>query len=343
MRVEPRRTREPSILSQLKRRGLYVKIVIDVDKLLQEGRINSEEYSRFKSLALEETGSLAFNILVGFGVIATAGGALALVPHGTTAVMLGFALAVGGVLLSAHHAKEWGVLGSMLLLVGSLTAAGGIIFLTEGSFAGFLVLTILALIAAVVAKSGLLAALAVVSLSATAGAATAYEHAAYMLEIRQPTVTVCLFSVVGLGSYYLSKVLSLDYQRLAIIFARTSLFMVNLSFWVGSLWGDSLWRQREVWEFGSGNVVPAWLFAIGWAIGLLATGIWAVRNDKRWVVNLVAVFAAIHFYTQYFEHLGASPGSVLLAGIAALGIAFAIVRYNTAATETAAAITSRPG
>jgi iron complex transport system permease protein len=46
------------------------------------------------------------------------------------------------------------------------------------------------------------------------------------------------------------------------------------------------------------------------------------------VVNLVAVFAAIHFYTQYFERLGASPGTIVTAGLAAIGIALALVRYN---------------
>jgi len=39
----------------------------------------------------------------------------------------------------------------------------------------------------------------------------------------------------------------------------------------------------------------------------------------------------LHFYTQYFERLGASPGSILIAGLVALGIACAIVRYNKAA------------
>ncbi len=312
-----------------------MKIVIDVDKLLQEERITSEEYARLKSLAVEETSSLAFNILIGFGVIATAGGALALLPHGATAIILGFALAAAGVLLSANYAKEWGLLGSMLLLVGSLTAAGGILFLTEGGFLGFLVVTILCLAASVIAKSSLSAALSALSLSATVGAMTAYGHATYMLAIRQPTVTVCLFSILSLASYHLSKVLPLDYQRLAIVFARTSLFVVNLGFWVGSLWGDSLWNQRDVWSYRSGEVIPDWVFVIGWVVGLIATGVWAAQSNKRWVVNLLAVFGAIHFYTQYFERLGASPGSILIAGLVALGIAFAIVRYNKAAKAAA--------
>ena len=55
-----------------------MKVVLDIDKLLAEGRITDAEYTRLKEFAAEDTGSLAFNILIGFGVVATAGGALAL-------------------------------------------------------------------------------------------------------------------------------------------------------------------------------------------------------------------------------------------------------------------------
>lgn len=305
-----------------------MKIVIDVDKLLKEGRISTEEYERLNALAVQETGSLAFNILIGFGVIATAWGALALLPSGSTAILLGFLLSASGVYLSTSYAKEWGLLGSMLLLVGALTAAGGVLFVTEGGFVGFLIVTLLCVVGSVLAKSSLLAALAVLSLYSTVGAMTAYGYATYMLAIRQPSVTVALFSLLALGSYHCSKVLALDYQRLAIVVARTSLFVVNLGFWVGSLWGDSLWYQRDVWTFRSGAVVPDWVFVVGWAVGLVVTGVWAARVNKRWVVNLLAVFGVIHFYTQYFERWGASPGSILFAGLAALGIVFAIFRYN---------------
>lgn len=313
-----------------------MKIVIDIDKLLDEGRITAEEYERLNALAVQETGSLAFNILIGFGVIATAGGALALFPSGPTAILLGFLLSAAGVYLSANYAKEWGLLGAMLLLVGSITAAGGILFVTEGGVVGFLIVTLLCLVGSALAKSGLLAALAVLSLSSTVGAMTAYGHATYILAIRQPTVMVGLFSLLALGSYHLSKVVSRDYQGLVIIFARTSLFVVNLGFWVGSLWGDSLWYQRDIWTFRSGAIIPDWVFVVGWAVGLVATALWAAQSNKRWVVNLLAVFGAIHFYTQFFERLGASPNSILVAGLAALGIAFAIVRYNKSAEAAVA-------
>lgn len=305
-----------------------MKIVLDIDKLLAESQITADEYERLKGFSLNETRSLAFNILIGFGVIATAGGALGLVPSSLTAIVLGTLLAVAGVYLAINFADEWGLLGSILLLVGSVTAAGGIIALTEGGAISFLIVTLLCAAAALLAKSILLSVMAALSLSATVGAMTAYGHATYVLVIRQPTLTVVLFSILALAAYHLSKRLPLDYKRIAIAFSRTSLFIVNLGFWVGSLWGDSLWHQRDDWTFRSGAVIPDFVFVIGWAIGLAATGVWAARANKRWVVNLLAVFGAIHFYTQYFERLGATPGSILVAGLAAIAIAFGIVWYN---------------
>jgi iron complex transport system permease protein len=308
-----------------------MKIVIDIDRLLSEGRITGEEYLRLRALSVEETGSLGFNILIGFGVIATAGGALALLPSGPTAIVVGVILSLAGLFLSTNHDRDWGLLASLLLLVGSLTAAGGILYLTGGGFFGFLIVTVVCLGAAWRSRSGLLAVIGVLSLTATLGAMTAYGHATYLLTIRQPTLTVGLFSVLGVVAYRKSKVLRSDDRRPAIMIARASLFVVNLGFWVGSLWGDSLWHQGDAWDRGAGDMIPAWVFAVGWAASLVIAGAWAVWRDKRWVVNLLAVFAAIHLYTQYFEHMGSSPASFLIAGLMALGIAMAIVRYNRSA------------
>lgn len=51
-----------------------MKVVVDIDKLFKEWRIDSEEYAKLKGASVKETSSLAFNILTGFGVIATAEG-----------------------------------------------------------------------------------------------------------------------------------------------------------------------------------------------------------------------------------------------------------------------------
>jgi hypothetical protein len=188
--------------------------------------------------------------------------------------------------------------------------------------------TALLFVVGVMARSGLLISLATLALSPTIGAATAYTHATYSLIIEQPAVTVILFSLLSWGAYKLSLGLELELQRLALISARTSLFLVNFGFWVGSLWGDGLGRGASRWEMGSAQALPAWVFALGWAVALLATGMWAARENRRWVVNLVAVFGGIHFYTQYFERLGASPGTIFVAGLGAIGMALALVRYN---------------
>lgn len=43
---------------------------------------------------------------------------------------------------------------------------------------------------------------------------------------------------------------------------------------------------------------------------------------------LLAGFGAIHFLTQWFERLGAEPGSVLIAGLLTLGIALGLRALN---------------
>jgi len=48
---------------------------------------------------------------------------------------------------------------------------------------------------------------------------------------------------------------------------------------------------------------------------LSGAGIWAVQANRRWLVNLLSVFAGIHFCTQWFARLGATPLSVLLGGL----------------------------
>jgi len=125
-----------------------------------------------------------------------------------------------------------------------------------------------------------------------------------------------------------------------------SLLLVNFGFWVGSLWGD---RPGESWVHGDVSSgfdtseawqawrehafhIPAWVFVVSWAVLLLGIGIWAVRANRRWVVNTAAAFGAIHFYTQWFERLGAQPWAIIIAGLIVVAIAVALWRYNLART-----------
>jgi len=311
-----------------------MKITLDISRLVEEGKLTRAEADKLTALAAHDTGSLGINILIGFGVVAIAAGAVALVPTALTAVGLGLALFAAGCAIALNRVQQWILLGQICLVIGALMFGGGVIAYRPDSLSAMLIVTGAFWLAAIVARSSLLMALAVLAASACLGARTGYSHAMYSMAIFEPTLTVVLFSALALIAYQASKRLPADYERLAITAARTSLLLVNFGFWIGSLWGDPLMLLRSMntsdapLAFMTKTVIPASVFGIVWAVVLLGAGIWAVQVNRRWLVNLVAVFAGIHFYTQWFERLGATPLSVLLGGLVMLAGAFALWMFN---------------
>lgn len=302
-----------------------MKVTLDLDELLAAGEITQSEYDRLSRLGARGTASLAFNILVGFGVIAVAGAGLALVPAPQTAIILGCLAAVLGIALILSAKAEWDLLANICVTAGALLFAGGVIVAADGSKGAFLIVTLACAAAGTLARSAPLIVIAVLALASMIGTSTGYLHAAYFLGVEAPALTILVFTALGLAAYQLAKSLPARYASLAIVAARTSVFLVNLAFWVGSLWGDSLGSI----DSEATLIVPDWAFAVVWALALLGAGAWAWRAGQRWVLNTVAVFAAIHFYTQWFERLGASAGTVLIAGLIALAVALMLRRLNT--------------
>jgi iron complex transport system permease protein len=317
-----------------------MKITLDISKLVEEGKLTREEADKLTELAAHDSGSLGINILIGFAVVAIAAGAVALVPAPLTAVSFGLALFVAGSAIALNRVQHWILLGQICLVIGALMFGGGVIAYRADLLASMLIVTGAFWLAAIVARSSLLMALAVLAASACLGARAGYSHARYSLAIFEPTLTVVLFSAVALIAYQASQRLSAEYERLAITAARTSLLLINFGFWIGSLWGDPLMLMRSMntrdasLAFMTKTVIPATAFSILWAVALLGAGIWAVRVNRRWLVNLVAVFAGIHFYTQWFERLGATPLSVLLGGLVMLASAFALWMLNRRLPDT---------
>jgi iron complex transport system permease protein len=297
-----------------------LKVTLDLTALLAEGKITQAEYDRFAGYAATGTGSLAFNILVGFGVIAVAAGLVALVPDPTTGIVLGGGILAAGLGLYWQGSHAWEVLAHICVLVGALMLAGGIVIVDLGSFRSFLIVAVGFAVMGVLARSSLLIALAVLALSACIGAQTGYLHAMYFLGIEEPTLTIVIFAILALAAYQASQRIPAAYEPLAIAAARTSIFLVNFGFWIGSLWGD----KNENWRFE----IPDTAFVIVWAVALIAVGVWAARVNRRWLVNVAAVFGAIHFYTQWFERLGPNPLAVVIAGLIALAIAVALFNFN---------------
>lgn len=315
-----------------------MKVTLDLDRLLADGSIDKTEYDKLLRLSSQGTASLAFSIIIGFGVVAVSLGLIALVPDAITGLVLGVALLGGGLALQLGQSGRWDVVAHICVLVGALSLAGGIIVLAEASIVAFLAIAAGFAIVGVLARSGLLVVLAVLALSSSIGARTGYEHATYFLGIEEPTATVILFALLALAAFLASLRLPADYSRLAILAARTSVFLVNFGFWIGSLWGDTvnpfgLLSSLPVAEGTEGEVaagidIDRQVFVIGWAVALVATGIWAAMANRRWVVTVVAVFAMIHLYTQWFEWLGPHPLSILLAGLVTLAVAIALWNFN---------------
>src|SRR3954470_4394327 len=104
-----------------------MKVTLDLTKLLEEGKLTSEERNRLYQLGAAATGSLAFNILLGFGVVAVSAGLIALVPNATTGIIIGLAALGAGLGLYAARLYQWEVLAHICVLIGALALAGGIV------------------------------------------------------------------------------------------------------------------------------------------------------------------------------------------------------------------------
>ncbi|WP_338664382.1 hypothetical protein VQH23_04280 [Pararoseomonas sp. SCSIO 73927] len=318
-----------------------VKVTLDLSRLLREGHISPEEHDRLARLGRRDTGSLLVNALVGFGVVAVSAGTVALLPSILTAIPLGLVLMATGAWLVLSGRARWGVLATILILVAALLLGTGILLLSGGMTeldgtpdpgaapllgmqSALLLVAALFAGSAVLAGSGLLIALAVLLLSAALGSGAAYGHASYALGVEQPLATILAFSALAAAAHAAAPRLRHAEERLANIAARTALLLVNLGFWIGSLWGDDAgWVRRLL-----GRAIPDDAFSIAWAAALLGAAIWAGRTNRRWLLNLACVFGGIHFYTQWFERLGATPLSLFGGGVLMLAFALGLWRLN---------------
>lgn len=304
-----------------------MKILIDLDRALAEGKISAAERDRLKQLAGGQTSDLAFGILIGFGIIAVAVGFLALSGSLYAGPAVGAALAAGGAALLLRGGERRRLLGQILLVVGTVLLAAGIVLLDSGSQRSILYAVAILAASAILAENGLLAALAVIALSSALGAATSYEHARYTLVVERPGETIAVFTVLGAALVFGSAKLPWRYERLALIAARTSALLVNFGFLVGSLWGDTL---RDI-------SVSRGLFSLAWALVLIGVAVWAWRENRRWPLIAATVFGAIHFYTQWFERIGAEPAAILFAGLTAIAVGYGLKQVLSAMPPSAPA------
>lgn len=298
-----------------------MKITLDLAELVAKGQLTQAEADRLKGLASVETGALGVNILLAFGALAVSMGIGVLVPHPFTAIGLGGLMFGLGFSLTLAHEQRLGVFAQVCMVVGALGFIGGVAFFTDGNVFVNLILVALTAAAGVVAQSGLMVVIAVLALTGTIGTAFTGWN-----ELGGATiVTIVVLMGLTLALYLFSLRTKPVYERLAITGARTAILMTNFAFFFGSIFGDMLTGVR------------AEIFAVVWAVLLIAFGIWGVVANRRWVVNLCAVFGAIHFFVQWFWHLGASPFSILGGGLLLIVFGFGLKWLNDRRTPTAPA------
>jgi hypothetical protein len=268
---------------------------------------------------------------------------------GLPAVVLGWALRrLAPVSLS--------VLGGWILLLGAGVHAVGI--LTTESKLGLEWLAlhyvgIVAIACGIFLDVRFVTATAIVPLAASLSSRTFYSHATYGVAIYEATLTILQMSLFA----GLALAASLRFPERIARHTRTlgqlALIWVNMAFWVGSLWGDvvgaHLWGPRwevvtaqagdirsklSVWQAALGDFnahalsIPADAFAAVWAVGIVGIGAWGAYTGRRAVLNIAVTFGAIHFYTQYFERLRATPQVVVIAGVIAILAAWGLWIFN---------------
>jgi|GEM_PF-158514 len=288
------------------------------------------------------TFQLAVSSLMIFGIIAISAGIFTLAPSTEIIILLGLILiGIGVSLKQVKGMYSWTLVSFITLVLGALLAAGGLTYTVENMQIGFLIAALVFIIVAVLARSGFMSALSAIAIGNVMGLSAGYGFfgsGSYSLGFESRTFAIVGFTLLALIAYNWAQNLKAPQARLATIFARMSLVLINIAFWFGSLFGDmigeidyfsyedfsvfdSLYEKQSAFLpswFDGVLIMPADFFAIGWAIALVLAGAWAVKANNRFTLNTVTVFAAIHFYTQWFEYFGAEAWSLLIAGCLAV-------------------------
>lgn len=238
-------------------------------------------------------------------------GAGVFIPTPETAIIVGALLLGLGLWLTIARVTQWLLFAQIVMVIGTLAFAGGVWAVLGDELWVKLGLSVALAAAAVASRSGLLAALAVFMFAAALVTGFDFWQPTHYL-----VATIGALCALVLGLYLVSLRLPPDYERLAILAMRTAILMVNGAFLLGSIFGDET------------SGLSGWSFSIAWALALVAFGTWAVFANRRWVVNSVAVFGAIHFFTQWFMVLGAQPFSILGGGLLLIGFGLALARFN---------------
>ena len=315
------------------------KITLHLKHLLENGTITKEEAERFIALSEHKTGGTIFrNLMVIFGTLSIVGGFLGIAPDPNIAAALAAITLGGGYWLYYKGDESWkfvaqsfgflGTIGVTSWLIHTMDFIGGERPETSDIIIMWLIISSILGLVAFTLHNKFLAGLFPLALAQLIGASTFYSHASYYLSIREPSLAILIFSVIAGATYFASTKLRGIYDDLCTIIARVSLFIVNMAFWIGSLWGDKIGKKFNYRYDPTDLHIDEMVFTIGWFLALLIAIAWGTHRGLGYVVNLSIVFLGIHAYTQYFEFVGLNPIGMLVGGIMIFATAMIWWKYK---------------
>lgn len=327
------------------------RIVLNLARLQGSGLVSPDEVTRLREMA-ERSGlpRLAANVFLIFGVLLVVGGILALQPPVDAGLVLAALALASGSWLARRAKQEWGILGRALVLMGVLGLCGWVMLRLPdlgGPWVSFAwpSVAVLLLAGALLYRDAFLATLAAIALGNALGGASGYWHASYFIAMKEPSLSIVVFTALALALALPRNRIPLDYHGVATLMARTSFFMINFGFWIGSLWGDYIgegllphdmdWTALHSWRQTALHV-PHLAFSIGWALFLLAAMAAGIRANERFLANTAVVFLCVHLYTQMHETLLFQPAGVVASGFLLVGLGIGLVRFDRWQREASA-------
>ncbi|GEM_PF-2866310 len=293
-----------------------MKVVLDLDQSLKDGEISSEEYSLLKENSQKNFKLVAINLLVCFGAIAMSEGVMLMTPSLLTSFLIGGGSLLMAIGLSLFFGKRWRIAFSLLVIFGVVTISNGLGQRYPDSHLVYLFLPLFLGGFSLIAKSAFLAFLSVPALGNVG--MLIYDLFFEKEQDRLNLFFLFFFLLLFVFFYKIQKKVSAEYRRLASVAAKSSLIYFNFLFFNASYsWAPS------VEEVKNSGLIPTWGYSIAWAIVLLVQFYFAIKSRSIWYFYMTSLFAAAHFFIQWYEFHRLT--AISLIGLGLLGILIAFV------------------
>jgi hypothetical protein len=274
---------------------------------------------------------------------------------GTVMIASGFIVAAAAAwLLKAKRNSARFVTGAILLMGLAMHLVGIGFLLDQHGISGAAISAFYVYATALVVAAGwwvdvrLVTALAIVPFAQALDTGTFYFDAAYVFYSPEPTLSIIQMAILVAGCVWLAADRPERTARHARVLAVMAFIVANLSALVGSLFGDFIgetiwgpkyphpWSEQAWREWDRARDafretalhLSSYVYSVLWAVALAALILWSAHKTQRGLFNASITFAGIHAYTQLFESFSDEPLAYVIAGFAAIPLAWGMWRLD---------------